>query len=321
MVIFYHDGMYYFSVSDNQGYTHSIDNVVIDYYMTCSVPFAVQHLHDLGSTRKGYWEKLDCSGCPKWSFYQNHLHYDDGIYLKIGHWSDYDHSKKLFRLLPMLCLEVNPNKHHDKDSFREVLDFIRNNCTSGTLIRYDYAIDIPKKPDDVQVFKTRKQYGLYKGTRYFGVRNNHGYCRIYDKAKELGLDTPLTRVEHVCSVGKKLSLETFHVLTGETIDDLSGLTPNNRVIVMMARQIKALGGDYSDAIGTMERHARAKLEQYLSGGFVQYQYDQQNLDQLLEKMYELFQLGKYERDPDPDPREITLDDNGFMQYDGDNPFE
>lgn len=313
MVIFYHDGMYYYSITDDLGFTHSIDNVVIDYYLTCSVATAVEKLHSLGSDRKGYWEKLNCSGCPKWSFYQNHIHFDDGIYLKVGHYSDYDASKRMFRLLPMLCLEVNPNKHFEKDSFQDILDFVKNYCRSGELLRYDYAIDIPLKPDDVQVFKSRKQYGLFKGTRYYGVRNNHGYCRIYDKAKEQELKTPLTRVEHVLVSGKKLSLETFFVLTGDTVNDLSGLTPNNRVIVMMARQIQALGGDYSDAIGALERHARAKLETYLNGGFQEYKYDLDILDRLLEKIKVLFFV--------EDMPDVYPDADGFLQYDGENPFE
>lgn len=313
MVIFYHYDMYYFSVTDQFGFIHSVDNVVLNYYLHCSVDTAVKRLQELRSNRKNYWEKLNCSGCPKWSFYQNHIHYDDGIYLKIGHYTDYDAKKKMYRLIPMLSLEVNPNKHSEKDSFQEILQFIKEYCQSGDLIRYDYAIDIPLKQNDIQVFKTRKQCGLYKGTRYYGIRNNHGYCRIYDKGKEQNLDTPLTRVEHVLVAGKKLSLETFYYLSSDTVEDLSGLTPNNRAIVMLARQVKALGGDYSSAIGALERHARAKLETYLSGGFVQYKYDLAILDKLLKEMKRLFFLD--------DSQVVYEDAEGFLQYDGDVPFD
>lgn len=305
--------MYYYSQKDTVGFSHSIDNVVIDYYLYCSIPVALEKLHAMGSERKTYWEKLNCSGCPKWSFYQNHIHYDDGIYLKIGHYTDYDAGKKIYRLLPMLSLEVNPNKHFEKPSFKEILGFVKEFCTSGVLIRYDYAIDIPQNPDSVQIFKSRKQYGLFKGTRYYGVRNNHGYCRIYDKAKEMELTTPLTRIEHVCVAKNKLSLEEFCYLVEDEKRDMSELTSVKRSLVMMALQIKAMGGDYSDALNVLERKRRYEIEPYLTGGYKKYEYDFELLEKLLQKIKELFFI--------EDVPVIETDENGFLQYDGESPFD
>lgn len=305
--------MYYYSLKDSSGFTHSIDNCLLNYYLTCSLSFALKTLKEIGSARTTYWEKLNNSACPKWSFYQNHIHYDDGIYLKIGHYSDYDKKKKEFKLFPMFSLEVNPNKHFEKDSFKEILDFIKKYCTSGYLTRYDYAIDIPLKPDAVKVFKTRKETGHYKNTRFYGQRNTNGYCRIYNKAKELGLDTDLTRVEHVLNINQRLSLERFSYLVDDKQEDIEKLTPSNQALVKMALQINALGGDYSDALSVLDRRARAKIEPFLTGGYKEYEYDDSIRTALLDKIKELFYLDGM--------KTIVTDENGFLQYDGENPFE
>lgn len=308
--------MYYFSIKDSMDFTHSIDNMVINYYLKCSIPFAIKSLQDSGSMRRTYWEKLNCSGCPKWSFYQNHIHFDDGIYLKIGHYTDYDFKKKKFNLLPMLCLEVNPNKHYKKDSFSEILKFLKEYGTSGYFVRYDYAIDIPLPPDKVQVFKTRKETGKYKNTRFFGQRNQHGYCRIYNKAKEQELDCDLTRVEHVLAAGKEPSLERFCYMISSEQEDLSGLTSVKKALVMMALQIKAMGGDYTEALRVLERKRRYEIEPFLTGGYKEYEYDLSILEKLLEEMRKLFCIEEAEEE-----QEVYTDKDGFLQYDGKVPFE
>lgn len=305
--------MYYYSLKDSSGFTHSIDNCLLNYYLYVSVPFVLEKLKEMGSKRDTYWERLNCSACPKWSFYQNHIHYDDGIYLKVGHYSDYDKVKKMYRLLPMFSLEVNPNKHYKKDSFQEILDFIKQYCTSGELTRYDYAIDIPLKPDMVKVFKTRKETGHYKNTRFFGQRNTNGYCRIYDKAKELKLDMDLTRVEHIINTRQRLSLEKFSYLVADEKTDITELTPSNQALVMMALQINALGGDYSDALAVLDRRARYKIEFYLTGGYKEYEYDDSIRTALLDKMSDLFFLEEVKL--------IETDADGFLHYDGENPFD
>ena len=213
----------------------------------------------------------------------------------------------------MIAVEVNPNKHHGKDSFQEIINFISDTCTSGDLVRYDYAIDIPLPPDKVQIFKSRKRYGLFKGTRYYGIRNNHGYCKIYDKAKEQELDIPLTRVEHVLVSKNKLSLEEFCYMVSDEKSDMSELTPTNKTLVLLALQIKALNGDYSDTLKVLDRRTRYKIEPYLTGGYKQYEYDLSILDNLLKKIQELFQIEESEK--------VYMDSEGFLQYDGEIPFE
>ena len=53
----------------------------------------------------------------------------------------FDKLNRKWDVLSLLRLEVNPAKHHDKKIFLDVLEWIRQNCTSGTLKKYDYVID------------------------------------------------------------------------------------------------------------------------------------------------------------------------------------
>ncbi|EOJ4528197.1 hypothetical protein ACKKL3_004419, partial [Shigella flexneri] len=105
----------------------------------------------------------------------------------------------------MMRFKINPNKHIGSPAVQVVLDFIREWCTDGYLVRWDYAIDVPVKIADVMVIGSRKEKGLYKGTRYYGQRHKHGYLKVYDKQREQGLDDVLTRIEYTFEAGLPLS--------------------------------------------------------------------------------------------------------------------
>lgn len=291
---------YYFYLKDTYNFIHSIDNCVVSYYLKCSLEHAINILHEEGKERSTYYENLNKLGCSKWSYFQNHIHYDDGIYIKLGKYRIFREDKKRIELLPIVQFEINPNKHAKKESFSEIIDFIKVYCTDGVLDNYDYAIDIPKPLDDIQVIGTRKEKGLYKGTRYYGQRNQHGYCKIYDKAKEQCLPEILSRVEHTLSNSKKLSLEKFFIRDTEANLDLSCLSNSTRTIVLLCLEVKQLGGDYESIIdNSMDRRLKKTVLEHIKGEFIEYKYDLNILNQLLEKMFELFNIS-------------YTDANGFM---------
>lgn len=295
---------YFYSVQDTHNYIHSIDNCVVSYFLKTSLKFALDYLHKKGSGRVTYYENTGKSACTKYNFFQNHIHYDDGIYLKLGKYKVLLENKKKFELLSIIQIEVNPNKHYEKDSFREILDFIKEYCTSGYLVRYDYAIDIPCSLDDVQVFGSRKEKGLYKGTRYFGQRNKHGFCKIYDKGKEQKLASKLTRIEHTLSGCSPLSLESFFVRSDVSALGLDSLSNSTRTIVLLCLEIKQLGGDYSSIIDSMNFKTKKQVLEHIDGGYSEYVYDKEIVNKLLDNISKTFYLDVYE------------DANGFMQLSG-----
>lgn len=299
---------YFYFIKDSYNFIHSIDNCIVSFFLKCTLESAVQMLHDLGSNRPTYYENLNKTGCSKWSYYRDHIHYDDGIYIKLGKYKIWIKEKKQVELLPVIQIEVNPNKHVGKASFNEIIDFIQQNCTDGHLDKYDYAIDIPVELNDVQVFGSRKEKGLYKGTRYFGQRNKHGYCKIYDKAKERKSADVLTRVEHTLVNDQVVSLESFYIRQSEERSDLSGLSNSTKTIVLLCLEIKKLGGDYLSIIDGMNPRTKKQILEHLQGGFIEYEYNLDILNKLLAKVSDLFRIS-------------YTDANGFMNcLDDDLPF-
>ena len=49
---------YYYFREDKYNNIHSIDNVIITYFLTCSLDFALGHLKKISDCSANYWEKL-----------------------------------------------------------------------------------------------------------------------------------------------------------------------------------------------------------------------------------------------------------------------
>ena len=124
------------------------------------------------------------------------------------------------------------------------------------------------------------------------------------------MDSSLTRVEHTLVYNKKPSLEHFCYMNSSDVLNINDLKSLNKCIVAMACKIRALGGNPDEELAYIERHTRAKLEPYLFGHYTHYEYDLTILDSLLKKITEVFFIV-----------EVTVDENGFLQYCGDSPFE
>lgn len=309
---------YFFSMTDKKGYVHSLDNLVIE-YVTAGSDGAVRQIltdiQELGKKYEGkinYWERLNCKPCSKWSWCQHTVHLDDGIYLSIGHYVNYAKPKINWEVYPALKLEVNPNKHAGKEVLKDLLELLGHWAHDVTLLKYDYAVDIPAAPEDVEVFGTRKERGLYKGTRYYGQRNKNGYCKIYDKAKEQGLDSPMTRVEHtlVCS-GKKAtknpSFEKVYVKS-ESKESDEKLTTNDKVLLEFCNVCSANGIEYESIIDKLDKRKKRFIkEQLKENEYEKLEYSEFIRSCLLEKVLNYF--GAKEKEEKED---IEVDENGFV---------
>ena len=104
---------YYFHEKDPKGYVHSIDNLVLTYYVEnvgykCinKLILDLQVLRDKYISQINYWEKLNLNPSRKYSFYQHAIHLDNGIYLLLGHYTDFDKEKKTFTVFPMIKLSM-----------------------------------------------------------------------------------------------------------------------------------------------------------------------------------------------------------------------
>lgn len=308
---------YFNSVTDANGYIHSVDNVTVMYYITGlgtkEVDRFLDKVHLVRDNHPGvnYWERLNCTPCTRFSWFCHQIHLDDGIFLSLGQYGDYWREEKRFLLFPVAKLEVNPNKHFGNPAFTELLDILKKDCYDSKLNKYDYAVDIPVVMDDVQVFGTRKEKGLYKGTRYYGQRNKNGYCKIYDKQKEQGLDTPLTRVEHTFSnvkTTKGLSFEDVYIRTETVSGEVKKLNSTYTAVVELCVRCRDNGLDYEDIIARIDKRCKQSIMQAINScNYCKLDFDREIHDRLLDKVRDYFGIFDYGKTDD-----FYEDEKGFL---------
>ena len=307
---------YFLQEKDENGFTHSIDNLIIVYdinpiYQKDYLDVMIDSIHNLRDYYKNdinYWERLNVNACVKYAWYCNHIHLDDGIYLSLGHYREGIKERHTYVVFPLLKLEINPNKHYSKPIFQALQKIINKFCVSGTLKKYDYAIDIPCRPNDVKIFYTQKEPGLRKGTRYYGQRSKDGYVKIYDKKKEARLDYNLTRVEHTFDMVKhsrEKSFTPFHVLQLNVAVDTEDFTSNDNVILNLCRRLACAGYDYDDLLSELNFRKRKKITEALNGGYKEITFNQELHDKLINQVMEKFNVVPPEETSD---KEIGTDD-------------
>lgn len=275
---------------DDLGYSHSIDKVIIDYWLKCDFKIFTDELLSLLSHYEFDREKqckLDVKPSHRYSFYTNII-WCNGFMFSIGKYSDYDKEAKKWRLFDRMRVEVNPNKHGDELFLDEVMKLIKLEAGHGELVRYDYAIDIPVSPGSVSVIGSRKEKGLYKGTRYYGQRHKHGYLKVYDKAREQCLESDMTRIEYTYDAKMIPSWEKI-VIHSPVDSDLpaSQLPGTAKLYLDMLQEIKALNGDMEPFLERLTHRMYKQIEPYLFTG-VELQLDQTILDCLLNKINDMF---------------------------------
>jgi len=273
----------------------------------------VQRLHEKYPMLR-YQEHLGRAPHSKYDYYLDGVALG-GVYVSAGKYTNYDKISKTFDIIPMFELRVNPNKYFHEEWFQELLSELMSHASSGMLRKYDYAIDIPKEPKYIKVLESKKEPGLFKGTRYYGQSGRHGYLKIYDKQKDMkrqkvDIDV-LTRVEHTLFTSKEPSLEKVYVLENEILQtDYTGLNETDICIIEMYLQLKALGHEYPLKLGRVKME---KLKEYIHGTYTLLEYGD-ILDRLVENIKQVFKAS-----------DIVTDDYGFMQVEEDMfdelPFE
>lgn len=317
---------YFCPIDDEYGYTHSIDNLIIDYDIKGigqkGVQNVIDKIHDIRDKNnlQDYWERLNVNACSKYQYYNNHLRVDVGIYLMVGRYVEYvpDRRDKFF-VYPIVKLEVNPNKHFKNPILHEILAMLKDMSADSRLVKYDYCIDIPVKPTEVEVFGTRKQQGLYKGTRYYGQRNKNGYCKIYDKQKEQKLDTPLTRVEHTIETKmktKSISFENINVKdsAADKESEKENINSTYKCIVELCNTLSANDISYDNILNKLDKRSKRVIKETLTNsGYRKLEFNQKIHDRLIDNVESVFNI----------KRIVAVDDDGFLTLDDDykNPWE
>ncbi len=151
-------------------------------------------------------------------------------------------------------IEFNPNKCLFQYSpLFDILNYIKPliPVAGFELVRFDLAIDMPARREDVCLIKDLRSYkknfyvdlkhnNLGNMTEYLGVRNSNGFVKLYNKTLEQGLNYDLTRLEitldsfdysnfksHIPQVRFYKSLDLY---------DLYTLNDTDKVLIMLLRE-------------------------------------------------------------------------------------
>lgn len=302
---------YFMPIEDKFGYVHSIDNIVVFYLTDISNSEMLEIIRAKSKTFAylEYWER-ELSMNPRFANFFWFIHFGD-LSIKLGKRMKAKDNYGVERIREINCVsfEINPNKHFTTKEWDFMLELVDNYCHSGIIDKFDYAVDIPVSPDKVVVTKSRKTYGYFDGTRYYGKRNKHGYVKIYDKFKER-LDAakflakkldiafnpedyyPCTRIETTLKNGQPFSSVEFGVAGIGELDDAK-LTPNNKMYLEMLQHILLLGGDVDEHLRHMNYRSRIAIEPYIYGSLVMYELNADILIELMKNLAELLKTKSY----------------------------
>lgn len=276
-------------VIDSNGYTHSIDKVYLNYKINgignkgidkvINEIRRLQEKYDIND----YYEKLNCTPCSKFNWYANRINLGKGIVIFLGHYTVFNEGSKELYLFPQMQIITNPNKYLDMPYLQDFKDLLIKHCVDGELVKYDYAIDIKSIADDISIYGTRKEKGLYKGTRYFGQRHQHGYLKIYDKSKESNLDYNCTRVEYTFKVGQAVRFDNIYVKSN-VLDSLvdKKINPTTQALIIACQSLKSNNISYDDVINALDKRMRKNVIDYIEGGSMKVEYDPSILKKLLD---------------------------------------
>lgn len=187
---------YYFSISDNNNFIYSIDNVRIRFELKHDALIDFQYYFS-NINRIDIIEYPLCFSEFKYKCMMS-INYQAGV-LRLGYcFNGVSSDDKLKGFL-----DFNPNKcMNDKQCLFD-LEKLRSYCSTYEVARWDLAIDVPADRSNVHLQKDGRKYELHEHsysdrTEYLGVRNTAGRVKVYNKTVESKLDYLLTRIEITC---------------------------------------------------------------------------------------------------------------------------
>lgn len=275
------------------GFIQSIDNVVCIYY-GCSllddVSVMYENFKELNPDVE-CWTKLN-QNPNRYNRWTNIFHIG-GLFVKIG-FKQYDIHKKDWQSYDMMSVEINPNKHCKSPVWgfvKELCELIGDRKFVGYLKEYDLAIDVPASPADVVCFENRKEYGLYKGTRYYGSgHHKNGYTKIYDKKKESKLSEDITRIETTCVCSERLSLVDFGVSMKKTDKLPVKASSTVKALIMSIERLKGMGQDVEDIYKMLDWRTKATIKEVIANGVSHFKYDEDVLSAQLDNIASFFRV-------------------------------
>lgn len=301
---------YHNKIITNEGFTLSIDKVVIDYYLsnlgarnnlintldTLPIRYAVNVTH---------WSSLRIG-----AFRENYtVEFQNGNSFWIG--AGLNTSKPLWG---RTRLEFNPNKCAAHAAFLSLLEYVNvhSRRMHTAIKRYDLAIDLPAERVNVHLLKDNRVYSEFRRsqsdcTQYLGAKSSAvGRVKLYNKQIEAKLSFPLTRLELTLDPATPFRdvpwPKAYYIATRQIGMEEIKVTDTERFV------LGALLEGYG-ALTDLGRRTRAKMESLLSRYVRWVSISPDNYNLILAHLqsflnHPLVDLGVGNADPDQPPTPI-----------------
>lgn len=193
-------------------------------------------------------------------------------------------------------LEFNPNKILPCPFFVKMLGLLKKYTVPSRvkLKSWDLSIDFPLNRLVVSLVRDKRMYQLITKsdldrTEYLGTRHSDGFCKLYNKTIESGLDYDLTRFEMSVSSVNYLIIQSkmpkLLILHNSqmTFDVLSNLSQNQVVLLELLSM-------HPEFLQKLDKRGRAKYKACLDKMSVNFVLDKKCIDYLVERVFSYVSL-------------------------------
>lgn len=192
-------------------------------------------------------------------------------------------------------LEFNPNKVAFSPVFINFWNKLLSLIKTPEIKRFDLAVDYPMERRNAHLIKDRRTYKEIRNsyddrTQYLGTHNNHGFCKLYNKALEQRLSYPLTRLEitldygHSCFTDLQLVFPVVRYFDSVQLkfdnfetDEKTAISDTDRFILYAALE-------NPDNLGMLPYRKRKKIEKLLDGYSQTVSIDYRDYNKLMNRM-------------------------------------
>lgn len=269
--------MFYNRFKIDSDMVYSIDFLQIDFGLSCISDSVIELLFSSFDFELfKYRSAMDCSsGVKKFARYDMHWWQFGGFHVEVwpkrisrdigvarpDEFGEFHNTHVVVEeVFWFLRLKFNPNKNADNPALKNTLSFLyKCGWVNGWhFSRVDYALDV-QGPLSAFYVLSRKTETNFGSTRYYGIRGNSGYLRVYDKRKEqravaredIGFELTRFEWEQRGNCDFDFNFDQFSRMNFENCDGLM-------------RLFKYVSPEYiNQALGEFSKNSRTKIREQL----------------------------------------------------------
>jgi len=174
-------------------------------------------------------------------------------------------------------IEFNPNSFANHKDFWEEYPKLMKHFRFPEITRFDLAIDLPYKRNEVALIKDQRKYECLRisalnQTEWLGRRNKVGRVKLYNKQIESGLSFPLTRLEVTCDLD--------HVNIPKVVDLRNLPKSDSQLLTVVLRN-----ENFTQAMADLSLYQRSRLLNLIQANIIE--FDQECIQGVIDYAREL----------------------------------